>query len=127
MNDLALYKDIFDGPVGKLAGIENVRFIILIGKGTELFFLPEMVNGEIVRNADHPWDKLAVIPVFPVLQGTNDLDERILENILGKLLVLDNEDYIGKNLVLVPVDQDFDTRLISLDKPSYQLLVWTML
>ena len=82
--------------------------------GINLLFLPEVVNCKIMSNTDYPRYELAIVFIFSLLQGANDLDKSILENILRKLLVFYNEDNVGVNFILVPVDQNFNTLLISL-------------
>ena len=76
---------------------------------------------------DHPGYKFPIVLVFSLLQGFDDLDKGILENILSQGLIFDNEYDVGKNFVLVPVNEDLNAGLITLDKPLYQILICRLL
>jgi hypothetical protein len=72
---------------------------------------------------DHPGHEFPIVLVFSFLEGFDNLNKGILENVLCQRLILDNEYNIGKNLVFVPINQDLNTGLIALDKPFYQILI----
>ena len=72
---------------------------------------------------DYPGHKFPIVFVFSFFQGLDDLDESILEYVLSQGLILDNEYDISENFILVPINQDLNAGLITLDKPLYQILI----
>ena len=61
----------------------------------------ELVDDDVMGNTGQPERELAGVGVFPLLQFHNRLDEGVLENVIGNLLVADHEEDIIKQLLLV--------------------------
>jgi hypothetical protein len=97
MNDL-----LFNGVCGKFPRIEQVLPEFVLGNGIHLFFVPEMINDQVMRNAYHPGKEFAVIPVPSFMQGTYYLDKGILKDIFRQVFILDQEQYIRIYLFSVP-------------------------
>lgn len=82
--------------------------------------LPEVVYDQVMGDAHYPGVELPFFIVLALLQGADDLDKGILEDILGYFAVEDfGVDKGGKALV-VPVDQGFQGAFVSLDISFYK-------
>lgn len=106
--DLTVDDQFFNIAVRKFPGVEQVHLRIVIGNGVHLFFLPEMVDDQVVGNADHPGKEFAIILVFSRFEGLYDLDKCLLKEIFSQLLILNGKNNVGKYLASVPVYKDFD-------------------
>ncbi len=121
--NLLLDKVVLNIFIGHFSRIENIHFKIIIGQRIELFFLPEMIDDKIVGDANHPGEEPAIIFVLAFLQGMNNLNKGVLENILCQLLVLYYEHDIGKYSVFMAIDQDFNTRLPATHELLYEFVI----
>ena len=63
-----------------------------------------MVHAQVVRHTYGPGQELALLGIAAIFHGLNDLQEGILKNILGEILILHHHEYGGIYLVFIPVD-----------------------
>lgn len=106
--DLTIDDQFFNIAVGKFPGVEQVHLRIVIGNGVHLLFLPEMIDDQVVGDANHPGKEFAIILVFARFEGLYDLDKSLLKEIFSQLLILNGKNNVGIYLAAVPVDKDFN-------------------
>jgi hypothetical protein len=66
-----------------------------------------MINTQVVRDAHRPGKEFTFFCVTATADGVDDLNQNVLENVLGKILVLYEEENGGVQLILVTDDQRF--------------------
>src|SRR5664279_6252123 len=84
----------------KIDDFENVPVIGGLDGGGS-FHLAEMIHAEVVCNAHCPGKELAFFCIPPTTDGVDNLNQNILENVLSQILVFDEEENRGVQLVLV--------------------------
>ena len=123
IHDLILDEHVFDVLFRQFLGVKNVRFIIFLQTGIQLLFFPEMIDDQVMCNPDYPRYELAIVPVFTCMKGFDDLNKGILEYVFGKLLVFNQKADVCEDLVFVTVDQDLNTRTVSIDETFDKFLI----
>jgi hypothetical protein len=92
--------------LGEVEDFENVPVIAGLDRRGP-FYLPEMIDAEIVGDAHGPGKEFAFLGVTAATDGVDNLDQNVLENVLGKVFVLNQEENGSVQLILVPDDQRF--------------------
>jgi hypothetical protein len=82
--------------------VEHFKNVLVIAvfDGRGAFYLAEMVNAEVVPDTHGPGKEFTFIGIPAAANGINNPDKNILKNIFGKILVFNQEEYGGIDLVL---------------------------
>src|SRR5882757_6698138 len=82
---------------------ENVPVITCLnGRGT--FYFPEMIYTQVVCNTHSPGKEFSFFRVTAAADCVDNFDKNVLEDVLGKVFVLYEEENGGVQLILVPDD-----------------------
>ena len=104
--------------MGFFAGQNIVRAVVGDGKGIgesvvvgeadvgHPLAAPERIDGQVVGNAANPGGKLALFVVAATFQGVNGLDEGVLQQVLGHVLVAHDEEDGRERTTAMPLQQD---------------------
>jgi hypothetical protein len=82
-----------------------------------------MVHAEIVCDTHGPGQEFTFLGVAPSTDRVNDLDEHVLEDVLGKVLVLYEEEDRGVQFVLVADHEYFERIQVAVLEILDQLMV----
>jgi hypothetical protein len=80
----------FGAIFSKVEHFKNV-LVIIIPDGWGTLYLTEVVHTQIVANSQCPGKELPLLCIPATADGVNDPDKNILEDIFGKVLVLNKE------------------------------------
>ncbi len=74
-------------------------------------------------NARNPGREFSGISITPLLYGHNSLDESLLEDVVGHVLILDDIEYICENTSLVALQKRIESLVVTACICSHQLFV----
>lgn len=109
--------------LGELGIIED-RGVLIIGRHRFLSLdLSEMVYDYIVGYTHQPRRKFAGIHILALTDVSDDLDKRLLENIVGDVGIVDDAHYICKKFRLMTPQQLIKRFIVTIDISFYQTVV----
>jgi hypothetical protein len=103
---LTLHHDPVSSILREIQDLKNVM-VFRIADGWGALYFPEMVHTQIMGNTHGPWQEFTFFRVAATTDGVNDPDENILENVLGKVFILDQQENRRVDLVFVTDDERF--------------------
>lgn len=104
--DLEAHHLVLDSAVTQVTTVEQIGTLVVSRQGVLHLLLTEVVDDEIVGYAGEPPRELAVLGIPALTYGHYGLDERLLEDIVGKVLVLHYVKDIGEHPVFVTLEQN---------------------
>ena len=109
----------------RLVGMHGVEHIKLVSSAQHAHFLSaaEMVNAQVVRDAQYPRQELSFLVILSTLQCVHHLDERVLEQVVCQVAVTDDEEDFGIHLLLMAIQKGFERSLVPREVQGNQLLV----
>jgi len=93
--------------------LENVPVIAGFDSRGPLY-LPEMIDTKIVGNAHRPGKEFSFFCVTASANSVDNFDKNVLEDILGKIFVLYEEEDGSVQLIFVTDDQSFQSIQIAI-------------
>src|SRR4051812_10805557 len=112
----------FSTVFSEIQDLENILVFAVPDGGCALYF-SEMIHAQVVRNAHSPRKEFSFIRVSTTANGIYNSDKNILENVFGKVLVLNKKVNGRIQFVLVTQYKDFKGVYIAGVKRVDQLVI----
>lgn len=119
---LLAYDFLFYVVVLELEGVNDVA-VGLVGHDGHFVVAAEVVDNQVVGDTHDPVDEFVFIFVKVGVDGSDDFDEGILEDIVGDGLVLNNRENVSVNFCLIPRKEDFKAFVITVSVTQNQFVV----
>ena len=85
-----------------------------VGDDGHLAVAAEMVDNQVVGDTHDPMDELVFILVGATVDGGDDLEKGVLEDVIGGFLVLDNRENIAVDLGLIALEEGIETGIVTI-------------
>ena len=121
--DLVGDYDVFYCLLGQLLSVEHVNVLKVSRLEIFRFLLPIVVYYQVMRDSRYPGREFSVLGISALLDGRDSLDEGLLKDIVGHVLVFDYAEDIVENSVLVPFEEHVESVVVTLRISFDQILV----
>ena len=111
--DLRGHHQVLDILLREVAAVEHICILLVGRDGVLALGLAEEIDDEVVCDAGDPRRELARVGVSALLDCGYRLDESLLEDVVGHILVLHNVENVVEHTVFVPAQQSVESFIVS--------------
>ena len=119
---LLAHDALFHIVVVQLERVDNI-VIGTVGDNGHFAVAAEIVHNQVVGNTHNPMDKLVLVLVGTAVDSGHYLEESVLEDVVGHILVFDDGENVTIHLGLVAGKENIETGGIAIPITLYQLVV----
>ena len=102
---LLLHNEVLGVVVLPFEVVHHIGAVGLVGHHGHLVVAAEVVHYQVVRDAHHPVHKLVLVLVLARVDGYDYLVERVLKDVVGRLLVFHHREDVAIHLGLIALQE----------------------